>query len=561
MNQLRVNALPVQDPATGRGNFFIGNSAGDIFCLEFDRMEHLRFPESLKNLEKEKFLTIHGSLFEKMIPLSDYRKGVGKTELFYKEYCGCLALSGNNAICIYFKREKGKGHLHTSTKVFPDLLIDIKCLPFEGFCWAVASDRKKKLHFIKNVTDTDPWGENLELIFDGEYISIELQDRIFNLCTIPVLPGMENHRLPKYQGYLGMGNHTVVPINIHDYEGKLKEAHELFCRIVDENNQIAQLEKVDNKHILLIIEGILDYFRNRYSRTAVKMLLLDLMTRMTPVFCKLILSHAFSRVFFKTIENEKNDLIQKTIKFLSQLDKPLPGFQTAINEFHTHIKKFISDGPSYSEKSENLKELLEYNEKTGNLIDSIVYRGILYDRQYDPVAHFSFDKEKDGEITRIVPFIPFKKETFFISTSKGKLFRMDFQSMEKKLVLEYKKPMESPTTVLKINNLYLGKERVFLFLTDPVIVVKKISELEFTSTAIEVNAQDQCCIRLESEKSCGTSICRMPWDESKGDECFVGTNQGDIFYINPFDHSISKVAQGSPDQAAISDLLTPTTLN
>ncbi|MDQ1350917.1 MAG: hypothetical protein QG657_1219, partial [Acidobacteriota bacterium] len=393
------------------------------------------------------------------------------------------------------------------------------------------------------------------MIFDGQFTSIEFEDRIFNLCTIPVPGETDGRPHLKYRGYLGMGNHTVVPTDIYDYEGKLKEAHELFGRIVAEIEKRDIFEKEDIEPILIIIEKILDYFRTRYSRTAVKLLLLNLMKRMIGAFYILTLSHAFSRVFYKIIDNERTDLIQKASGFLLQLKKPLPDFEKAINEYHTHIKKFILDGANYSEKSENLKGLCEYNEKSENLIDSIVYRGILYDRQYDPVAHIPFDKDVDGEITRFVPLKPFKNENFIIPTSKGKLFLADFKSIDnKRLVLEYKKIRPGPDIVLKINNLYMGKEKAFIFLSDPIIIVKNISELESAANTIEVNEQDDCCLRIPGERNYGTAVCQMPWDEEKGDECFIGSNQGDIFYINPSDHSIKQVAEGLPEQAAILDL-------
>ncbi len=545
-----------QDPSTGNCNFFIGNSMGDLFCLEFKEMDQVNFPVSREELEKEKFLTIHGALFEKMIPLSDYRKGAANEDLFYKDFSGCLAISGNNAYCIYFEKAKGKGDPHTCTKVLTDQLLDIKCLPFADFCWTIISNNQKKLHFIKNVNDMSPKRESLEVIFDGEFFSLEFEARIFNLCTTPVLYKEDDYLHLKYRGYLGMGNHTVLPIDIYDSEGKLQEAYKFFCQIVDESGKIGQYEKGNIEYILIIIEEILNNTRIHSSRTAVKLLLLNLMTRQTGVFCKLILSPRFSRVFYKIIDNERTDLIQKTNMFLSRLEKPRPGFQTEINELQTHIKKFILDGASYSEKSENLKELLESDERTGNLIDSIVYRGILYDRQYDPVTHIQFDKEVDGEITRIIPLKPFKNEKFIISTSKGKLFRTDLQSENKKtLVLEYKKSGEELDTILKINNIYHGKENVFIFPSEPVMVVKTISELESSSHVIEVNAQDKCCIRLKDEKSFGTAVCQVPWNpDEKGDECFIGTNQGDIFYIHPPNHRLKKVADGSPDQAAILDL-------
>ncbi|MCX6579670.1 MAG: HAMP domain-containing sensor histidine kinase [Candidatus Aminicenantes bacterium] len=535
----------------GQCNFFIGNSKGDIFCLEFDNMDRVSFPASRKELEDKRAVTIHGAFFEKMIPLSDYRRGTAKEELFYKDFSGCLTLTGNKAVCIYFKKEKGKGHIHTRNKVFTDQLLDIECLPFDDFCWTVVSDYKKRLHFIKNVTDMAPRGVKIEAIFDGEFTSIVLEDRIFKLCTIPVFDEMDGYPHLKFRGYLGMGNHTVVPIDIYDYEGKLNEARELFSRIVTESEETDLIEKGDNEHILIIIEKILDFFRTRSSRTAVKLLLLNLMTHMVGEFCKLTLSDTFSKIFYKIIDNERIDLIQKASGFLTRLGKRHPGFEATINEFHTHIKKFILDGASYSEKSENLKQLWEYGEETGNWFDSIVYRGILYHRQYDPAACFQFDKDVDGEITRIVPFKPF---TFIISTSKGKLFIADFHSKHKRLVLEYKKNRDSPDTVLKINNIYLGKEYLFIFPSAPFIVVKHIAELESSPTVIEVEGQDECCLRIPGEGNYGTAVCQMPWVEEKGDECFVGANQGDIFYMNPSDQRIINITEGSPEKTAILDL-------
>ncbi|MDQ1350918.1 MAG: hypothetical protein QG657_1220 [Acidobacteriota bacterium] len=47
----------------GKCNFFIGNSMGDIFCLEFDGMDRVNFPISREELEREKAITIHGVLF------------------------------------------------------------------------------------------------------------------------------------------------------------------------------------------------------------------------------------------------------------------------------------------------------------------------------------------------------------------------------------------------------------------------------------------------------------------------------------------------------------------
>ena len=544
-----------RDPSTGKCNYFIGNSRGDIFCFEDINLEELEFPDSQRNLENEKIVTFNGAYFEKMIPLSKYRKGLVGENLFYKNYSGCLTITGNKIICFYFERGKGKTDIHTSVKFFTDQLIDLKCLPFENFCWTVVSDDKKRLHFIKNVTDIEPKGEELEVIFDGEYKFIEFEDRIFNSCILPVICDQKPPNNIKYKGYLGMGNHSVVPLNIYDYEGKWKEAYDLFCSIAAEYKGLETGEKITDELILCVIEEILNYFRLKTSITAVKLLLLNIMCRITGMFCKLTLSPTFERVFYKILEGEKTELILKIRDFLSRLEKPRPGFENAINEMHKHIRKFNLDGGSYSEKYVNLRGLSDYNEKAGNLIDSIVYRGILYDRQYDPVVHIPLNREADGEITRIVPFKPYKNEKFFISTSSGKLFLTDLKSPDKKSpVLEYEKTNKNPNTFLKINNLYLGKTMAVIFPTDPVVVIQNLSTLESTSNLIKTNDQDKCCLPLGNVESSGLSVCQMPWHEEKDDECYIGDNQGDIFYLNPIVPCIQKVTDCSSNSAAIFDL-------
>ncbi len=318
---LRAYAVDI-DPGKPdeKGCFFIGNSVGDIFCLEFDTIGMLKFPASQEELEEQRVLTIHGAFFEKMIPLSDYREGPAKNDLFYKDFYGCLALTRNKVICIYFKKESGKEHLHTSTKVFPNQLIDIKCLPFDEFCWTAVSDNKKKLHFIKNVTDMNPPGRKLELIYDGEFSVVEFEDRIFNLCIIPA--STEKKGL-EYLGYLGMGNHSVVPIVVYDYKDKLNEAIKLFAQIVKENetSNIVENESIEP---LNIIEKILNYSIKHPSRTAVKLLLLNLMKGITPKLFSLTRSNHFARIFYKIVDNEGTDLIQRTCSFLLRLEKPLP---------------------------------------------------------------------------------------------------------------------------------------------------------------------------------------------------------------------------------------------
>jgi signal transduction histidine kinase len=532
----------------GAPGLFMGNSAGDIFYLPFSEEEVIDFPG---DLNKHRILNIHGAVIEAMIPMSDYRRlSAEKTrgEFFYPEYCGCLVKLNNKIICVYFDKKKDPPQAFTLTKVFPNRLLAIKCLSFSDCCYTVVSDIENKLHLVKNITDMEPAGKNIEVIFDGEDHTIVFADRICKFCFILIPPPSKNannrNDQIEYRAYLGMGNHRVLPVNIYDYDAKLKEAEKLFLDLygtglLDIDKAIADPDK---EKILVTVEEILERFRYAASRTAVKQLILQLLVGFAEKYCKddpdfLIRNKdKFSRIFYKIIENEEPGLVIKASDFLTRVEQSCKLSPGVITELQVHVRKFILDEKSYSIKSKNIKRLVNHNETCGNLLDALVYRGILYDRQYDVVFHIDFE-ESDGEITRILPFSEAKA---MVCTSTGNVFLVDIETQEKRLVLQYNLDRQTGDTLKKIDNIYMGKNRIYLLMHDQTIAIFDANELlnNFQeNTTRPIKAEKQISIPYPGEKTegiiYGTSVCQMPQHEEKEDECLVGTNKGVILHIMP----------------------------
>lgn len=545
-------------------SLFLGNSAGDVFYMPLSEKEGISFP---KNLIKTKILTINGAVIERMIPLSGFRKINGNKspgELFYPQYSGCMIKLNNKIICVYFDRKQVHQGVFTLTKSFPNRLLDIKCLPFSDCCYTVVSDIENKLHLIKNITDMKPPGKNIEAIFSGELHNLWFNDRIFRFCFASYQKEETGESQILYKAYLGMGDHRVIPHNIYDYNEKLKEAEKIFSGMfVPAPKDIDKTDAgKDSGKILRMIEEILEKFRYEASGTAVKQLILQLLAEQTKGFCAntqnflLKYKDEFSRIFYKIIENEKIELVIKASDFLTHVEQYCTLSPEVITELQVHVNKFILDKRSYSTKSENIKQLVEYNETSGNLVDALVYRGILYDRQYDPLSHIDFN-ESDGEITQAVPF----ENKLIVCTGKGKLFLVDFNILKKRTVFQYKKNgQHQGGTYNKIDNIYKGRTKIFLFVHDGRIVI-------FNSNALSSNYDDKTLLPPESiaeitlpswteqrETICyGTSACRMPHHKNKGDECLVGTNRGTILHISPSGKAL-ELYRDSADTYAILDL-------
>ncbi len=532
----------------GTPGLFMGNSAGDIFYLPFTEGEGIDFPG---DLNKHRILNIHGAVIEAMIPLSDYRRKKSDKspgELFYPDYCGCLVKLNNKIVCIYFDRQKSRTEVSTLTKSFPNRLLAIKCLPFSDCCYTVVSDIENKLHLVKNITDMEPAGENIEVIFDGEDHTIVFDDRICRFCFIFIPPPSKNannrNGQIEYRAYLGMGNHRVLPVNIYDYNTKLKEAEKLFLDIygigfLDIDKTIADPDK---EKILVTVEEILERFRYAASRTAVKQLILQLLVGFAGKFCKndpdflIRYKDIFSRIFYKIIENEEPGLAIKASDFLTRVEQSCKLSPGVITELQVHIRKFILDEKSYSIKSENIKRLVNHNETCGNLLDALVYRGILFDRQYDVVFHIDFE-ESDGEITRILPF---REAKAMVCTSAGNVFLVDIEKPEKRLVLQCSQDRQIADSLNKIDNIYKGRDKIYLSMHDQTIAIYDANELLSSyqnNTPISIGADKLISIPSKGEKDegiiYGTSVCRMPQHEEKENECLVGTNKGVILHIMP----------------------------
>ncbi|MCI0470720.1 MAG: hypothetical protein L0Y73_03580, partial [Candidatus Aminicenantes bacterium] len=394
------------------GSLFIGGSNGDISRIPFANLPDLRFPQNERELEEKKILNIGGATVERMIPLSDYKKidANGKTgELFYRDNYGALVVSNNKIICIYGTKSGKPGEIRTITKVYTERLFDVHCLCLPGFVYTIAADIEKKLHFIKNITDMKPQGKNIEVMFDGEMHIIPFDSRIIRFCFAK--PPKEEVGII-YQAYLGMGDHRVIPFNIFDPGSKLTEAKSIF-RSLDLDEETGKespvppgIETIHSK-----VDQILVQTRYSKSKTAVKSLLLQIMDDSLKDFDMNKIDkeylernkHIFEKDVYKILDGKQTGLVQQTREILTKIEKKglLP--PDLVNSLQRHIKKFILDGKSYSDKQENLSSLVQINEDSGNEVDAWLYKGILADRQYDRVFSKHFD-EIDGAIIGWAPF-------------------------------------------------------------------------------------------------------------------------------------------------------------
>ncbi len=476
-----------------------------------------------------------------MIPLSDYKiKKSGKP--FYENYSGCMVRSNNKIICLYFEKghrlppKNEKFRIHTLTKKFPNQILKLKCLSFSDCCYTVASDIEKNLHLIKNRTDMEPSAKNIEVIFDGEFNTLTFDDRIirfyFHSCH------EEDNQL-KYQAFMGMGNHCVLPVNIYDFESKLKEATKIFHELLELPPENAGADiKINRKKILLSIEEILDTC-SRPSRTAVKKLLLQLLANLAEnMLCKnedTFLKdnkYLFSRIFYKIIEKEKQDLVIKASEFLTRVESCCSLSPQVITDLQIHVRKFILDRKGYSNKSGKLKELVEYNDKAGNLVDAVVYRGILCERQHDPVCHIDFNDISE-EITRSVPI--HSNHEFIISTSRGNLFFVEPEKRKRIKIFQYINRRESFRDNAKITNIYIGNKKVYLLVQENRLlsidkhILLNSHEKDNTLSSYDV---DKKIFPGTDNTTYGMAVCRMPHHNRQEDECLVGTNQGELFHVD-----------------------------
>ncbi|MCI0471900.1 MAG: hypothetical protein L0Y73_09590, partial [Candidatus Aminicenantes bacterium] len=396
------------------GSLFIGGSNGDISRIPFTNLHDLRFPQNERELEEKKILNIGGATVERMIPLSDYRKidANGKTGgLFYKDNYGVLVVSNNKIICIYGTKGDKAGGIRTIMQVYPQRLFDVHCLCLPGFVYTVASNIEKNLHFIKNITDMEPMGKNIEVMFDGEMHIITFESRIIRFCFAK--PPKEEEGII-YQAYLGMGDHRVIPLNIFDPGSKLAEAKSILIDLdVDEDAGKDSPASVGMDTIHRKVDRILHETRYSKSRTAVKSLLLHLMADSFKDLDKKYIDvnrsrlqinqPLFEKIIYKVLDEEQTGLVQQIREILTKIEKK--GLMTPdfVDSLQRHIKKFILDGKNYSDKQENLSSLAKINEDSGNEVDAMVYKGILADRQYDRVFSKHFD-EIDGAIIGWAPF-------------------------------------------------------------------------------------------------------------------------------------------------------------
>jgi signal transduction histidine kinase len=529
-------------------NLFLGNSIGDIFCLPFGERNPLEFPDKRK-LDERRILSVNGAFIDGMIPLSDFRKS--SNAKVYPDYSGCLVKSDNKIICVYFDKDDEnvitnckKLPLRTVTKVFSIKLLGIGSLHFDGFCYTVASDVKKRLHLIKNKTDMAPEGTDIDVIFDGEIYTPHFDDRIITFEFVPHKEQGTSTLQSDYQAYLGMGGHKVQLYNVYNYETKLKKAWNIFLSIVApsiDKKEYNNLNDQNKKEVLNSIEFILDDFRNHESKTAIKNLLLHIILCFFQNIGNEIKDkrsflndhkNSIMGIFYKIIEDEGRELITRFSDFLSRLEQTDTFSSEIIADLQIHLNKYVLDRKEYSQKSRRLKELWEFNEKCGNLVDALVYKGILYDKGYDPVSEIKFE-EGEGDISHVVPL----GKKFIVCTSKGKVFTADLEGKKAKkdLIFLYKSIIGEEPSV-RISNIYFGRDKAFLmFRNGEILIFDKSSFKSLAKNPPKENSQlldYQDKLTLPTGRNFGTSICQMPWqDEERGDDCLIGTNQGDIFYI------------------------------
>ncbi|MCI0470160.1 MAG: HAMP domain-containing histidine kinase [Candidatus Aminicenantes bacterium] len=513
------------------GSLFIGGSNGDISRIPFMNLPDLRFPQNGRELEEKKILNIGGATVERMIPLSDYRKidSNGKTgELFYRDNYGVLVVSNNKIICIYGTKSGKSDKIRTSTKVYPQRLFDVKCLCLPGFVHTVASDIEKNLQFIKNITDMEPVGENIEVMFDGEMYISTFESRITRFCFVPYI---NSQKEILYQAYLGMGDHRVIPFNIFDPASKLAEAKSIFKDIVldgDKGKESPALTEMENIHRK--VDHILDQTRYKKSRTAVKSLLLQLMSDsldaidMNKIDKEYLEKNKdiFEKAIYKILNGEQTCLVQQTREVLTKIENKglLPPY--LVNSLQRHIKKFILDGRSFSDKQENLSGLAKINEDSGNDVDAMVYRGILADRQYDRVFCRHIDDDY-GEIIGVAPY----SGRYLVFTAKGKIFAYDPQNIEKPDMVSYDLNIGDK----KIEKFYIGETYIYLLSNDSSIIIVTVQQLldGFQGAQASSQTTDERTERQIAGK--GTAVCIPPGGDPRQDKCLVGTNQGDIYYI------------------------------
>ncbi|MGE5340602.1 MAG: sensor histidine kinase [Candidatus Omnitrophota bacterium] len=547
---------------TGHWNMFLGSSSGNIFCISFPKLGAIDFPKDIASLEKEKIITINGAIIEYMIPLSRYKR-YGSKEVFYKDYSGCLVKSTNKVICVYFEKyqdfkerhqdiegksqdlESKKKQVRTLTKVFPHQLLALTCLPFDDHCCTVVTDIDQKLHLVRNITDMDPEGKSIEVIFDGEIHALSFQDRALRIVSVPDIGNEPDKNHLRYLAFLGMGNHNVLPVNIYDYEKKLTEFREFFHSKIDIplHSSALAINREDKKKVLNTVEMVLDQFRSKPSSTAVKQLVLQLITQFSKIFCEnndtFLKDHRieFSRIFYKIIENETLELVIKASDFLTRIEQYCKVSPEVITDLQVHAKKFILAKKSYSNKPEKIYELIGYNEKSGNTTDALTYSGILYDRKYDPVSCIEFEKEY-GEITQLAPLNHNTPHKLIVCTSTGSVFCVEFneegEAKHPKKTLIYKyKPESSFFDNTRINNIYIGKEKIYLLPRDNVIVALDALALHHCSEDNSFPDNKVTKIPIDSTEGMrfGTAVCRMPQHQEQEDEYLIGTNHGEIFHV------------------------------
>lgn len=520
------------------GRLFIGGSNGDIFRIHFMNLHELRFPGNEQELKDKNIniLNIGGATVERMIPLSDYRKidANGKIGgLFYEDNYGVLVVSNNKIICIYGIKSDKSGEIRTSTKVYPQRLFDVKCLCLPGFVYTVACDIEKNLHFIKNITDMEPQGQNIVVMFDGDMHIIPFESRITRFCFAQPV---KNEAGILYQAYLGMGDHRVLPFNIFDPGSKLAEAKTIFrdLKLDEETGKDSalstELEKIHRK-----VDQILDRTRYSKSRTAVKSLLLQIMAdnlkslNMNKIDMEYLEKnkHIFEKDVYKILDGEQTGLVQQTREILTKIEKKGLLHPYFVNSLQLHIRKFILDGKSYSDKQENLSRLVGINKDLGNKVDAMVYKGILAERQYDRVFSRHFD-ETDGAIIGWAPF----KDIYLIFTAKGKIFTYDPNIPDEPPKNYYELSGDS---IIEIKKFYIGKKYIYLLNRENNISIIETRDLVNRSQEERnvVNLLGKITLKqsIDLKECSGSAVCMLPQGKNREDKCLVGTNRGRIFYI------------------------------
>ena len=283
----------------------------------------------------------------------------------------------------YFAREwpeKGRPIAHESVLDWPcaDRVFCLSWADLGDAVWLVVGANDKRLHLCRIMSkEGAEEGRSPSHCFGDKRFSIRLPERVREIAVREVGAGEGEAGANLY---VALGNHQIQALHLlprHRFQEQIQDrlpAGNLQDILEWLSNSPHDPALRRNVIALLFRAGWLSDYLRKYSLDAsqkrcLRLIVYHLLTGSGPLICREVQSGILDAA------------------------NHCGGFRSLATEFARHIGKYCLDGLSFSDKTQNLDRLAEFNEQNDRdyLYDAAIYRSLLAERRHTEKDVFELD--------------------------------------------------------------------------------------------------------------------------------------------------------------------------